>query len=181
MVDITVPEFKFALREDLKDHPEFLPTRATDTDTGWDVRVAVEGGVDLYPFQYKLIDLGFRVFCPEGWYLELRPRSSTHAKKNLNCLYGIVDQDYSGTVFCSCQWSPNVSEAKMYHGTSFHNWAVETNNILHLPFGERICQLVPKKRNDAVVSLTSNEEFDRLCAERNAARGAGGFGSTGTK
>jgi dUTPase len=174
-----VPEFKFVLREGLD--AEFIPTRATETDTGWDVRCAVPGGVVINPFEYKLIDTGLRAFCPPGWYLELRPRSSTHAKKHLNCLYGIIDESYEGTIFVSAQWLPDVSTAKIYHGTSFRDWANESNKQLHIPFGERIAQLLPKKREDAVMSLTSLDEYNKLCTERGAARGSGGFGSTGTK
>ena len=87
--------FKFALRDDLKNNPEFLPTKANKNDTGYDVRAAVPGGVILTHGQYFLIPLGFRMFIPPGWYAELRPRSSTFTKKHLHALYGIIDENFS--------------------------------------------------------------------------------------
>jgi dUTPase len=176
-----LPEFKFVLRDDLKQNLEFLPTQANNTDTGWDVRCAVPEGVDIYPFEYKLIDTGLRVFCPEGWYLELRPRSSTHAKKNLNCLYGIIDNGYENTIYVSAQWLPDVSTAQIYHGTSFRNWATESNKVLHIPFGERIAQLIPKRVEEVSMTSVSLDDFNKLCEERGASRALGGFGSSGSK
>jgi dUTPase len=176
-----IPDFKFVLRDDIKDNVDFLPKRANDTDTGWDVRCAVVGGVNMYPFEYKLIDTGLKVFCPTGWYLELRPRSSTHAKKHLNCLYGIIDNLYEGPIGFSCQWCPDVSTAQIYHGTSFHDWARESNKVLHIPFGERIGQLIPKQVEQATMSLVSTDEYKSLCENRKGSRGAGGFGSSGNK
>lgn len=85
-----IPTFKFALREDLKDNKEFLPTLAEPKATGYDVRAALEKSdavLNIEPFAYVKIPLGFRAFCPEGWWYELKPRSSTFGKKNLHSLY----------------------------------------------------------------------------------------------
>ena len=73
----------------------FLPTKAVNdpSATGWDVRACFEDkkSITIKPFEYIKIPLGFRGFCPEGYWYELRPRSSTHAKKHLNSLYGVID------------------------------------------------------------------------------------------
>jgi dUTPase len=166
------PEFKFALREDLKNQDGFIPQRSDSYATGWDVRCAERDGVTFKPFEHKLINLGFRVFAPDGWWLELRPRSSTHAKKHLSCLYGVIDENYAGFAFLSCQWSPPI----------VNDWGIvpKINTMeLHIGFGERIGQLVPVRRQVMIASLISNDEFEQLCKERGDKRGAGGFGSTG--
>jgi dUTPase len=170
-----IPVYKFAIREDLKDCDiDFLPKRAEPKATGWDVKAAFVDKKELIikPFQYFKIPLGFRAFCPEGWWLELRPRSSTHGKKHLSCLYGVVDETYEGQLFLSLQYIPNVIDWEFYD-------VLDPVNNIKIEFGEAIAQIVPFKRKMMFTEEISNEQYDRLCVERNACRGSGGFGSTG--
>lgn len=163
------PQYKFALREDLKDQKEFLPTRAEPLATGWDVRVALENGVKeliVSPMDYVKIPLGFRAFCPPGWWLELKPRSSSFTKKYLHALYGTIDMTFEGTMMFAAQYIPS-------NGISY-----KQNSKLILTHGEAIGQIIPVKLQEMIVESVSNEEYDALCKERNAQRGAGGFGST---
>jgi deoxyuridine 5'-triphosphate nucleotidohydrolase len=155
------PVFKFNLIHTVDF--QLLPSRGTPKSTGWDVKVSVEKIV-ARPGQHIKIPLGFRVFAPQGWWLELRPRSSTFAKKQLNALYGVIDEDYEGECMFACQYLPDIKSL----GTD-----------LTLNYGDAIGQMVPIKRQEMIVEDVSDEEFARLCKERNAARGAGGFGSTG--
>lgn len=154
-----IPEFKFALVEGLGE--EFLPVKAEPFATGWDVRAACD--VSLMNFKYQLIPLGLRCFAPEGWWLELRPRSSTFGKKHLHSLYGVIDQSYEGIIYYACQ----------------HIEGGISSTPSKIKKGDRIGQLVPYKVNDVSVTRVTNDEFDRLCKERGLSRGAGGFGSTG--
>lgn len=159
-----IPEFKFALRADLKDKPEFLPTRAHAYDTGFDCLCAEPENVVLRPFDKKLIRLGFRAFCPPGYWFELKARSSTFAKLHLSTLYGTIDETYEGEVLFAVQWVPPKANT----------------GILTINFGDKICQIVPHKRDEIVITSVSAEEYDALCAARKGTREAGGFGSTGT-
>jgi dUTP pyrophosphatase len=163
---MNTPEFKFALREDLKDKPEFLPTRSNQNDTGFDVRCAEPDGVTFLPFECKTISLGIRAFCPEGYWYELKPRSSTFVKKNLHCLYGTIDECYGGTLMLAAQYIPLASISEPF---------------LRIEFGERIGQIIPVRRQEMIVTGISNEEIERLYLERNSSRGAGGFGSSGQR
>lgn len=165
-----IPVFQFAIKEELlREEPSaepnpFLPARATDRATGWDVKAAIKGlHLIIRPGSYVKIPLGFRVFAPPGWWLELRPRSSSFAKKQLHCLYGVIDEDYEGDCVFACQYLPDISSL---------------GSDLVIKFGEAIGQIVPVKRQEMVVEQVSNHVYDRKCKERNGSRGTGGFGST---
>lgn len=151
------PKFKFLIEDGLGS--EYLPSRGTELATGWDVRSAEE--VVLKAGEYKLIPLGFRVYAPRGWWLEVRARSSTFAKKKLHSLYGVVDEDYEGRVMFACQYNPG------------------DGSELRIGKGESIGQIVPVKRVEMEVEEVSKEEYEELCRERGGVRGDGGFGSTG--
>lgn len=180
---LTIPEFKFCLEEGCGE--EFLPVRSEPTATGWDVKAAAD--LKLLPFQKALIPLGIKCFAPPGWWLELRARSSTFAKKDLHSLYGVIDNGYEGSIKFACQYLP---ELKLELSTSF-NFGIPIQDpktvyancaeapLLEIKKGDKIGQLVPVKLQEMSVSAVSTEEFEALCKERNGQRGAGGFGSTG--
>jgi deoxyuridine 5'-triphosphate nucleotidohydrolase len=152
-----IPVFRFVLDEGLPD--KFLPTKGSEKATGWDVRSS-KVDVLIKPGEYAKISLGFRAFAPDGWWLELHPRSSTFVKKHLHALYGVIDEDYEGECIFACHLPKSESS-------------------LLITFGEALGQLIPVRRQEMVVEKVSNEEYLALTKQRNFARGAGGFGSTG--
>ena len=97
---------------------------------------------------------GFAVAIPEGYEIQVRPRSGLALKHGITCLNtpGTVDSDYRGEV------------------------KVILANLGDRPFeiarGDRIAQLVPAR-----VQVARFVETDEL---GDTARGAGGFGSTGS-
>src|SRR6478609_2688409 len=148
-----IPNFKFALREDLVNNKEFLPVKGEPLATGWDVRSTVN--LELRPFEKAIIPLGFRTFCPEGWWFELKPRSSTFGKKQLHCLYGTIDESYEGQLLLACQYIPEA--IAKYDGS------MEGAKILTINFGDALGQIIPVKRKEMVVEEITNEEYDFLC------------------
>src|SRR3954454_24652585 len=128
-----------------------LPARATEHAAGLDV-VAAED-VTLAPRQRHAVATGFAIAIPEGFEVQVRPRSGLALKHGINCLNtaGTIDSDYRGEV------------------------KVILANLGGDPFeirrGERIAQLVP-----APVLRANFVEVEALAE---TARGAGGFGSTG--
>lgn len=134
----------------------------------------------LAPFEHKAIRLGIRMFAPAGWWLELRPRSSSHAKKHLHCLYGVIDEGYENEILFSCQYIPPPLSTTHEYCDGCHRNIVGINwdKKLKLDYGEKIGQVVPVRRQDMQVEVISLEEFDKLREERKGARGEGGFGST---
>ena len=128
-----------------------LPAYATAGAAGMDV-VAAEGLV-LLPGSRAAIATGFAIAIPEGYEVQVRPRSGLALKFGITCLNtpGTIDSDYRGEV------------------------KVILVNLGGEPFvvarGERIAQLVPAPVQRAVV--------DEVATLDQTQRGMGGFGSTG--
>ncbi len=161
-----LPKFYFALREDLKNDKRFLPTKAEPLATGWDVRAAQldRKEIVLRPGQRILIPLGIRGFCPNGWWYELKPRSSTFGKKHMHCLIGTIDESYEGELLLAAQYMPDINGLA---------------KDLVIAFGDALGQIIPVKRIEADMLEASNEGIDQMYKDRDAKRGTGGFGSTG--
>jgi dUTPase len=136
--------------------------------------------VILRPTMLVKIPLGIRCFAPEGWWLEIRPRSSTFAKKELSSLYGVVDESYEGEIMFACQWLPDIYKIPPeVRGSVYSDSYQYSCQHLSIKKGDRIAQIVPVKRQEMTVVYASNELFDEMCQKRGLERGAGGFGSTG--
>ncbi len=132
-----------------------LPAYETAGSAGMDVRAAVPDGepMVLAPGERAMVPTGLSVAIPQGYEIQVRPRSGLAAKHGLTCLNtpGTVDSDYRG-------------EIKVI----LINLGQEAFTIQR---GERIAQLVL-----APVTQLAWENVDSL---DETARGAGGFGSTG--
>ncbi len=128
-----------------------LPAYATEHAAGLDV-VAAED-VTLAPGARRAIATGFAIAIPEGYEVQVRPRSGLALKHGITCLNtpGTIDADYRG-------------EVKVI----LANLGDEDFPVVR---GERIAQLVP-----APVLRTAFREAEELDG---TVRGAGGFGSTG--
>ena len=128
-----------------------LPSYATPGAAGMDV-VAAED-IDLQPGQRHAVATGFRVAIPDGFEIQVRPRSGLAFKHGVTVpnTPGTIDSDYRG----------ELKILMINHGSE--PFAVRR--------GERIAQLVP-----AAVTLASFDEVDDL---DDTHRGHGGFGSTG--
>ncbi|HEU0099411.1 MAG TPA: dUTP diphosphatase [Allosphingosinicella sp.] len=128
-----------------------LPSYASGGAAGLDV-VAAEDLI-LAPGERHAVATGFAVAIPEGYEVQVRPRSGLALKHGITCLNtpGTIDSDYRGEV------------------------KVILANLGAEPFevrrGERIAQLVP-----APVLRAAFREVAELDSTE---RGAGGFGSTG--
>ena len=128
-----------------------LPSYATPGAAGLDV-VAAED-LDLAPGQRHAVATGFRVAIPNGYEIQVRPRSGLAFKHGISVpnTPGTIDSDYRG----------ELKILLINHGAE--PFAIRR--------GERIAQLVP-----AVVTLATFDEVEELCE---TTRGHGGFGSTG--
>lgn len=130
-----------------------VPEYATSGSAGMDVRSRED--YILAPNEIKLFKLGFALEIPEGFEVQLRPRSSLALKHGITLTNSpaTIDSDYRGEVGVILQ---NTGKQPCF---------IEKN--------ERIAQMVL-----ATVSKASFRVVNELTETE---RGEGGFGSTGQK
>lgn len=133
-------------------HDLELPAYASTGASGADVRAAEEV-VDLGPGERVAVATGLAIEVPEGFEVQVRPRSGLALRQGLTVLNapGTVDSDYRG-------------EVKVI----LVNLGTEPVSIRR---GDRIAQLV--------VAPVCRAEFSAAAALADSERGGGGFGSTG--
>ena len=130
-----------------------LPAYMSAGAAGADVVAAVAEDLTLAPGARALVPTGFALEVPEGYEVQVRPRSGLAVKHGVTLLNspGTIDSDYRGPV------------------------GVVLVNLGREPFvvrrGERIAQLV--------VAPVVRAAFGEVTALAASARGDGGFGSTG--
>lgn len=131
-----------------------LPKYESEFASGFDVRAQLEGDLELRPGERALIATGLAFAVSPGFEIQARPRSGLAIKKGISLVNtpGTIDADYRG----------EVKIVLINHG----------REPVLIQDQERIAQLVvcPVVQADFAV-------VDELGA---TARGAGGFGSTGT-
>lgn len=132
-----------------------LPSYQTEHAAGMDLRANLEASVTLKPLQRALIPTGLFIELPEGHEAQIRPRSGLAYKHGISIVNapGTIDADYRGEIKVLLV---NLSDT---------DFVVED--------GERVAQMVVARYER--VAWQSAEAL----SETN--RGAGGYGSTGTK
>ncbi|WP_187261143.1 dUTP diphosphatase [Pontibacter beigongshangensis] len=134
-------------------HP--LPSYQTDHSAGLDLRANLEVPVTLEPLQRALIPTGLYLELPQGHEAQIRPRSGLAYKHGISIVNspGTIDADYRGEIKVLLV---NLSDKA---------FVVED--------GERIAQMVVARYER--VTLAEAEVLT------DTVRGAGGYGSTGTR
>lgn len=127
---------------------KYLPEYKTAGASGADIKA--RGDHIIYAYQTKKIPTGVQFEIPEGFELQLRPRSGLSSKGVLGQL-GTIDSDYTGEV---CVIIYNSTDAP-----------------LHIKDCDRIGQVV--------LAPIHRAEFTVVDSIKTTARGDNGFGSTG--
>lgn len=132
-----------------------LPHYETLASAGMDLRANLEESITLKPLERAIVPTGIFMELPVGYEAQVRPRSGLAAKKGISVLNapGTIDADYRGEV------------GVILVNLSSEEFVVEN--------GERIAQMVLAKHERA--------EWEEVNFLSETDRGAGGFGSTGTK
>jgi dUTP pyrophosphatase len=132
-----------------------LPAYATPGAAGMDVRANLESPVSLRPLERKLIPTGLSVSIPEGFEIQVRPRSGLAVKQGITCLNtpGTIDSDYRG----------EIKVLLINLG--------ETEQVI-MP-GDRIAQLV--------LAPVAQVRWQEVTVLDETNRGARGFGHTGVR
>ena len=130
-----------------------LPEYATPGSSGLDLRANLSEPVTLRPLERRMVPTGLFLEIPEGYEVQVRPRSGLAFKHGITCLNtpGTVDSDYRG-------------EIKII----LINLSAEDHVINH---GDRIAQMVVCKVEKALLQPVLQLET--------TSRGEGGFGHTG--
>jgi dUTP pyrophosphatase len=131
------------------------PVYKTSGASGADVCAFLASAVILSPGQRALIPTGLFVEIPEGYEIQVRPRSGLALKHGITVLNtpGTIDSDYRGEI-----------------GIVLINLGTEPFEVRN---GERIAQLV--------VAPVERCDFFEVSALADTERGSGGYGSTGTR
>jgi dUTP pyrophosphatase len=139
------------LSDEFADIP--LPVYATHGSAGLDIAAAVKKEIIIPKGKIGLVPTNFSVEIPEGYEIQVRPRSGLAIKHGITVLNspGTIDSDYRG-------------EVKII----LINLGEEDYTISR---GERIAQLV--------VSKVYQGKFMEVEDLNNSQRGKGGFGHSG--
>lgn len=133
--------------EKLVDHA-IIPTYAHFGDAGADLFASES--VQILPNETKIIPTGLKVEIPDGYEMQIRPRSGMSVKTNTKVVFGTVDSGYRGEI-----------------GIMLTNYGQEVYNI---SAGDKIAQ--------AVIAPTYHGNFLVVDSLSETERGEGGFGST---
>ena len=130
-----------------------LPAYETAGAAGADLRANLTAPVTLAPGARALIPTGLRMAIPDGFEVQIRPRSGLALKHGMTLLNtpGTIDSDYRGPL-----------------GVIMVNLGQDPFEVIH---GMRIAQMV--------VAPVVQAGFRAVAQLDDTARGAGGFGSTG--
>lgn len=132
-----------------------LPAYATALSAGMDLRANIDTPITLKPLERQLVPTGIYIALPPGHEAQIRPRSGLATKHGITVINapGTVDADYRGEL------------------------RVSLVNLSNEPFtiedGERIAQMIVARHE--TVEWNPVEDLDET------ERGAGGWGSTGSK
>ena len=135
-----------------------LPHYATAGAAGADIRANLPHemratGLTLQPMERRIVPTGLRVRIPDGFEIQIRPRSGLALKHGITLpnTPGTIDSDYRGPL-----------------GVLLVNLGDTPYVVSH---GERIAQMI--------VAPVVQARFDLVETLDDTTRGAGGFGSTG--
>jgi dUTP pyrophosphatase len=151
------PVLRF-LWEDWADQALGLPRYETAGAAGADIRANLRPedratGITLAPMARLIVATGLRVEIPQGFEMQIRPRSGLALKHGISLpnTPGTIDSDYRGPL-----------------GVALINLGAEPFVIAH---GDRIAQMV--------IAPVVQARFEVADSLSDTARGVGGFGSTG--
>jgi dUTP pyrophosphatase len=132
-----------------------LPSYATEGAAAMDLLAAVAAPVTIAPGARALLPTGLCVALPAGHEWQIRPRSGLALKHGIALVNspGTIDEDYRGEV------------GIILLNTGAEPFVVER--------GMRLAQ--------AVLAPVTRGHFEEVAELPTSTRGAGGFGSTGTR
>jgi dUTP pyrophosphatase len=89
------------------------PTRAHETDAGWDL-MTIEPAV-VRPGERVLVRTGIAIAMPPGWWGRIVGRSSTWHNWQLQVTEGVIDAGYRGELFIGL-YNPGMGPCRVPEG-----------------------------------------------------------------
>ena len=159
-----------------------IPKRAHTSDAGFDI-YAIEDSI-IEPGETALIKTGLAFELPDGYEMQIRPRSGITLKTKLRVQLGTIDCGYVGEVGVivdNINRDRNVVPDYYLSVDGGHVSAIEYfgawNNFEKGSYlirkGDRICQ--------AIIQRLPDVELIEVKSLGDSERGAGGFGSSGVR
>ena len=152
MTPVIVEPIQYVIHPDC---PNEVPVAspAMEGDVGFDLRVWIpKGSLVIWPFSFANIPTGVFVKLPTETWGDIRPRSSTFAKRRLFVMGGTIDSGYTGQLSIFI-FNPSWRPHKVYNG-------------------DRLAQLV--------VGMRVAPSLVKVLKLPETARSQAGFGSSGT-
>lgn len=132
---------------------DLMPSYATASSAGADVHAAIKENLVIEPGSSALISTGLKIEIPEGYEIQVRPRSGLALKNQITVLNspGTIDSDYRGDI-----------------------------GVILINHGQKPFVVTPKMRiAQIVLSPISRAEFVLKAKLAVTSRGEGGFGHSG--
>jgi dUTP pyrophosphatase len=132
-----------------------LPSYESPGAAGMDLRAAVDAPMVLAPGERAAVPTGLAIALPAGYEGQVRPRSGFALRDGVTTLNtpGTIDADYRG----------EVKVILINHGTA----------PVRIQRGDRIAQLI--------IAPVARAVWSEVASLDETGRGAGGFGSTGSR
>lgn len=132
-----------------------LPGYQSHLAAGMDIAVAIDTSYNLKPGEICLFPTGFSLAIPDGYEVQIRPRSGLAVKYGITLINspGTIDADYRG----------EIKVALINH----------SKTTFTLNRGDRIAQMILAPVVHAKLELVTELDVTE--------RGSGGFGHTGVK
>lgn len=132
-----------------------LPAYQSAGAAGMDLLAAIDDATTLEPGEHRLLPTGISIALPGGYEAQVRPRSGLALKHAISVVNapGTIDSDYRGEI-----------------------------GVILINLGKEPVTIQPKSRiAQLVVAPVSRVAWDETASLDASARGAAGFGSTGTE
>ena len=146
-----------------------IPTYANNFDAGMDICACEDRDIDIN--STCVVPTGLKVAIPEGYEIQVRPRSglSLNTRLRITNSPGTIDTGYRGEIGIIIHNSSQANEGDLY--------ITEKSNgqgIYHIKKGDRIAQIVLQQVPR--MEFVETDDVTKIGQDR-----GGGFGSTGVR
>ncbi len=146
-----------------------LPFYAHPTDAGMDIRANAD--CTIYPGQTVIIPTGLKIAIPNGYEVQVRPRSGLSAKTPIQVALGTIDTGYRSEMGVITHNDSPIGSNEDCTIEDRHKMG-----IYHIHKGDRIAQMILNKIT--TINLCRCEDINIYASDRGS---VSGFGSSGVK